>query len=268
MSSSFGKQNFSVADFDLLFSWMVLLDGGQKGQNQVSFLTIFPLRSLSLNSEVRRAFPGDIPPPSAGCLPIPFTCPTFAAPLPCWRPVPSLRAYCLLSSSTSIRVPGGQELFPVYLCSDSRQQLSQVKPNIAGEGHHPLLTAPTSDELATNLGATTTTSGLIIPQMIHQTQESAYLWLQFYYGERIQTGTSQKKRNLGWGLRGFQTWSFLVPPRRDRHITLWHISGWQSSEYNANQESSPELQYSGFLLAFLYVGMVDWVVSQEVELSF
>lgn len=81
MSSSFGKQNFSVADFDLLFSWMVLLDGGQKGQNQVSFLTIFPLRSLSLNSEVRRAFPGDIPPPSAGCLPIPFTCPTFAAPL-------------------------------------------------------------------------------------------------------------------------------------------------------------------------------------------
>lgn len=106
----------------------------------------------------------------------------------------------------------------------------------------------TSDQLPTNLRVPRTTFRLDnFLVWLRELRKALNLELQFYYSERTQIRSRQKKRYRGWILGGFQAWSFFVFRDGCTHL---------ASVCDNTHAVLPtqEAQCAEFLLRFHYIG--------------
>lgn len=68
------------------------------------------------------------------------------------------------------------------------------------------------------------------PEQFTELKKSLFLWLKYYYRKMIQIGTNQRKKCIGWGLRGFRTLKFVISspdevtvhcPPPTSQVTIW-----------------------------------------------
>lgn len=119
----------------------------------------------------------------------------------------------------------------------------------------------TSDQLPTNLRVPRTTLRLDnFLVWLRELRKALNLKLQFYYSERIQIKSSQKKRYRGWILGGFQAWSFFV--LRDGFTHLASVCDNTHAVLPLQEATCAE-----FLLKFHYIGKINRIIANVVELN-